>query len=115
MNQIDRKALSREYKESPPPVGVYRVRNTVSGRSLVGSAVNLAGRLNRHRFQLEMGSHPNRDLLADWKEFGAAAFAFEELDRLKPPDEPGYDPAEDLQVLEEMWIDKLTAAGEPLY
>jgi len=38
---MDRKALTRAYKETPRPMGVYWIRNTVTGRSLVASSVNL--------------------------------------------------------------------------
>lgn len=115
MNQIDRKARIREYKETPTPTGVFRVRNTATGKSLVGSSANLPGTLNRHRFQLERGSHPSRDLQADWNALGPDAFQFEVLDRLKPSDKPDYDPAEDLRVLKELWLEKLKASGEYLY
>jgi len=112
---IDRKARIREYKETSQPAGIYRVRNTATGKALVGSTVNLAGMLNRQRFQLEHGSHPDKELQRDWDELGSEAFEFEVLDRLKPRNEPAYDPTEDLRVLKEIWLEKLTAAGEPLY
>jgi hypothetical protein len=115
VSQIDRKARIREYKETPRPAGVYRVRNTATGKSLVGSTANLPGMLNRQRFQLENGSHPDRELQRDWDEIGSDAFEFEALDRLELKDEPAYDPTEDLRVLKEMWLEKLTATGEPLY
>ena len=79
MNQIDRKARMREYKETPRPAGVYRVRNTATGKSLVGSTADLPGMLNRQRFQLEHGSHPDRELQRDWNELGPDAFEFEEF------------------------------------
>jgi hypothetical protein len=115
VSQIDRKARIREYKETSQPAGIYRVRNTTTGKSLVGSTVNLPGMLNRQRFQLEHGSHPDRELQRDWAELGPDAFEFETLDRLEPRDESAYDPTEDLRVLKEMWLEKLTASGEPLY
>ncbi len=115
MSQIDRKARMRQYKETPRPAGVYRVRNTVTGKSLVGSTGDLPGMLNRQRFQLENGSHPDRELQSDWNELGSGAFEFEVLDRLEPKHEPAYDPTEDLRVLKEMWLQKLTVSGEPLY
>jgi hypothetical protein len=115
MSQIDRKARIREYKETRRPAGIYRVRNTATGKSLIGSSVNLPGMLNRQRFQLEHGSHPDQELQQDWKELGPDAFAFETLDLLKPPDEPTYDPTADLRVLKELWLEKLTESGEPLY
>jgi RimJ/RimL family protein N-acetyltransferase len=111
----DRKALVREYLETPRPAGVYRVRNKVSGKTLVGSSPNLPGILNRQRFQLNNGSHPDKELQSDWNALGPDAFTFETLDLLKPSDDPGYDPAEDLRALKEMWLDKLTASDVPLY
>jgi len=112
---IDRKARIRQYKENPRPAGVFRVRNTATGKSLVGSTANLPGVLNRHRFQLEHGSHPSRELQADWIALGADAFEFEVLDHLKPSDKPDYDPAEDLRVLKDLWHEKLMASGELVY
>ena len=115
MTQIDRKARIREYKETLPPAGVFRVRNTAIGRSLVGSSANLPGALNRHRFQLERGSHPSKELQADWNALGSHAFEFEVLDQLKPSDRQDYDAAEDLRVLKGLWLEKLLSSGELLY
>ena len=115
MNESDRKARIREYKEQVQPAGIYRVRNTATGKSLIGSSVNLPGMLNRQRFQLDHGSHPDQELQKDWNELGPDAFEFEALDLLKPPDEPAYDPTADLRVLKELWLEKLTESGVPLY
>ena len=112
---MDRKARIREYKETLRPMGVYRVRNTANGKSLVGSSVDLPAILNRHRAQLRMGLHANRALQKDWREFGPEVFEFETLDTLKRPDRPGYDPSDDLRVLEEMWLEKLSPFNERGY
>ena len=96
-------------------MGIYRVLNRANGKALVGSSVNLPAILNRHQAQLKMGVHQNRTLQADWEEFGPDAFEFEVLDVLKPPDQPDYAPADDLRVLEEMWLDKLSPFGEQGY
>ena len=105
---MDRKALIRDYKESRRPMGVFRVRNTVTGKCLVGTSVNLPGMLNRQRSQLEMAGHPNRELQKDWNELGPDAFVFEVLDTLAPREQPDYDPSDDLRALEQLWLDKLT-------
>ncbi|MDO8736274.1 MAG: GIY-YIG nuclease family protein [Thermoleophilia bacterium] len=115
MKDIDRKARIREYKETPRPAGVYRILNTVTGKSLIGTSADLPAILNRQRFQLEHGSHPDKALQGDWNKLGPAAFEFQELDRLEPQDEPSRDPAEDLAALRDLWLEKLTAAGEALY
>jgi hypothetical protein len=112
---VDRKARIREYKESFRPMGVFLVRNRESGRVLLGATADLPAMLNRQRFQLESGGHPDKELQRDWNELGADAFDFEVADTLEPPEEPGYDPAEDLKVLERMWAEKLEQAGTPRY
>jgi hypothetical protein len=115
MKPVDRKELVRQYQETPREAGVYRIRNTTTGKSLIGSSPDIPGMFNRVRFQLGAGSFPDRELQSDWNVQGAQAFAFETLDRLEPKDEPGYDAADDLRALKAMWLEKLTEAGEALY
>src|SRR5690349_3968973 len=98
MSKTDRKALTREYKETPRPAGIFRVRNTAAGKSFVASTVDLPAMLNRQRFQLQLGGHPDQELQNDWKELGENAFEFETLDQLEPKTEPEYDPREELRV-----------------
>ena len=112
---MDRRELVRQYKETPRPAGIFGVRNTASGRVLIGASVNLPGVFNRERFQLAQGSHPDRELQQDWNRLGPDAFAFETLDRLEPADAPGADQAAELRALLRLWLDKLAAAGVPLY
>ena len=111
----DRKAKIREYKETHQPMGVYRILNKVNGKSLIGSSVNLPAMLNRCRAQLGFGSHPNRILQQEWREYGPEAFEFEALETLDPSDDPAYDPAADLCVLEELWLEKLSPYGDKGY
>lgn len=112
---MDRKAKIRQYKETPLVAGVFRVRNRVRQKSLVGSSTNLPGMLNRQRFQLERGSHPNRDLQQDWNESGPESFTFEALDRLEPADAPDRNESDELRVLVQLWMDKLREGGEQFY
>ena len=101
-NRPDRKALARAYKESVRPMGVYRVRNTESGRAIVAASRDLPAALNRQRAQLRMNGHPDKALQKEWAASGDDAFVFEVLDTLDPTDEPGYDPTDDLDALENM-------------
>jgi len=66
---MDRKALVREYRYTARPMGVYRVRNTVNGKALLGTARDLPGYDPRDDL---------RALEALW------------LDRLQPHGERGY-------------------------
>ena len=112
---MDRKAEKKAYKDSSPPMGVFQIINRVNGKVLIGSSVNLRAALNRFEAELKMGSHRNEVLQSEWKQFGQENFQFEELEILEPADDPAYDPAEDLRLLEKLWIEKLTPFGEKGY
>ena len=112
---MDRKALIREYKETPRPIGIYCIRNTVNGKVLVGTSRDLPAILNRQRAAIRMGSHTNRALQKDLDEYGAEAFEVEVLDTLAVPSQADYDPAADLRTLEQMWLDKLSPFGDRGY
>ena len=112
---MDKRALKQQYKETARPAGVYRVRCVSKDRSLVGSSVNVEAILNRHRAELRMGGHRNRDLQRDWNEVGEEGFAFEVLDTLEPRDEPGYEQARELKALEELWLERLAPYDEAGY
>jgi group I intron endonuclease len=112
---MDRKALIRQYKETRRPMGIYCVRNTVNGKSLIGTSVDLPSMLNRQRAALRMGTHTNRALQKDLNEYGIEAFEVEVLDTLTVPEQADYDPTADLRTLEQMWLDKLSPFGERGY
>ena len=112
---IDRKALIRQYKETRRPAGVFRVRNTVNGESLVGTSVDPPSMPNRQRAQLRMGIYDNRALQTDWNTLGADAFEFEVLDVLTPPEQADWNPRDELHVLEKLWLEKLAPLGDRGY
>ena len=108
MNAIDRKALIHQYKETRRPIGVFRVHNIKSGKSLVGTSKDLPSALNSQRAQLRLEAHSNKELQKDWNNLGPEAFIFEILDTLTLPDRQDYKPDSDLKVLESLWLDKLS-------
>ena len=112
---MNRKELLRQYKETPRPAGIYSVRHTPSGRTLLGASTDAPAMLNRIRAQLRMNAHPNRALLADWNAAGADAFTFDVVDFLPPSAEPGHDIREELAALEELWREKLGVTGATSY
>ena len=109
-----RKEWIELYKQARKAAGVYCVRNTASGRLLLGSSVNLHGPLNRHRSELRLGSHRCPELQADWNRLGEDAFTFEILDRV--PDElAGLERDEALRKLEKKWLAACPPGGEGCY
>lgn len=110
---MTKKELKREYLQNHRPMGVYQIRNTVNDKMLIGASLDLPGILNKHKFQLKMGNHPNGALQAAWNEFGAESFAFEILDEITPKE--GRDHREELAFLEELWLDKSQPYGDRGY
>ena len=102
-----RQDLIREYKERKKPAGIFQVRNTVNGKILLGSSLNLEGPLNSHKFMLTIGKHRNEVLQKDWDEFGEDKFVFETLEVVKVNDDPDFNLEDELTLLEQIWIEKL--------
>jgi group I intron endonuclease len=100
------KELKRQYKEAPKVAGIFRITNTANGKIYLGSSLNLHGPLNKHRFVLSIGSHINKALQADWIKCGAAAFVFEIVEKVKPSDDPAFNVEDELELLEQIWIEK---------
>lgn len=96
-------------------MGVYSIRNRRTGKIWIDSSIDIPSRINRYRMQLTSGMHPSKALQADWNEFGPDAFEFETLEPLEPRSDPKYDYRSDLEVLEDLWLEKLEPYGEKGY
>jgi group I intron endonuclease len=112
---MNRKELINEYKQTIQPMGVYQIRNTINGKIFLGSSKDLKGILNRTRFQLKNGLHMNKDMQRDFIEIGEESFSFEILDYLKPKEDMKGDYTKELQMLEDMWLEKLQPFNEHGY
>ncbi|MCU0373252.1 MAG: GIY-YIG nuclease family protein [Ignavibacteria bacterium] len=110
-----KKEMRQEYKQRKFRMGVFQIRNLSNGKVFISGSVNLDAIWNRHKFQLEMGSHPNRDLQTDWNSSGADNFVFEILDEIKPSDDLAIDNKKETDILEEMIIEKIQPFGERGY
>ena len=110
-----RKEIHREYKERVKPSGVFQIKNMVNGKVLLGSSLNLEGSLNKHRFMLKIGSHPNKGLQKDWNELGPEQFSFEILETIQVKEDPNFNLKDELTLLEEIWLEKLQPFGERGY
>ena len=95
-------------------MGVYRIRNTRSGKSYIGFSMDLPARLSRHKAELKFGSHRNTELLGEWKLLGESCFEFEVLDELEHEENSKSNPAEELSILTEIWVHKLEKEGGPV-
>lgn len=112
---MDKKELKKQYMQALRPMGVFQIKNVVNNKIFIGSSVNINGKLNSIKFQLEMGSYINKELQKDFYNLGEKNFLFETLDVLDPKQDPDYDYKEDLETLEDMWLDKLQPFNEKGY
>jgi len=110
-----RKELKLAYKLTPPPMGVYRFKNNKTGKFLIGSSMNLTGRINSFRLQLNTDTHPNKPLQSDWKVYGSDAFTYEVLETIKPAEISQDQWRNAVSQLEEKWLDKLQPYGDNGY
>ncbi|WP_440115516.1 DUF2087 domain-containing protein [Paenibacillus sp. QZ-Y1] len=109
-----RKELQEQAKEVKTEAGVYQIRNEHNGKVYLDSTLNLKT-LNGQKFMLQMGSHLNRQLQAEWNEYGENAFMIEVLEKLKKEDSPYYDPKDALAKCLNRWFDQLEPYGDQGY
>jgi hypothetical protein len=117
MDADRRKELLRQYKDNPPPAGVFQIRNSINGKVYVSSAPSVDGKLNSQRFMLQAGGHVNRALQADWARQRPEDFVLEVLEYLKPssPNASAITVRQELADLEKRWLEKLRPFGERGY
>jgi hypothetical protein len=112
---MDKAAAKLEYELSHRPMGVFQIRNTMNNRVFVDSSLNIPGKINRHKFQLNAGSHQCKRLQKDWNELGEPAFEFETLEDVLPRADATYNYAADVSTLEDSWLEKLEPHGDSGY
>ncbi len=109
-----KKELKQLYKETPIKAGIYQIKNTKNQKIFIGSTNNLKT-LNGIKFMLENGGHSNKKLQEEWKHFGKDAFTIEVIENLKKKDDPYFNEKEELEKLEEKWLNQLQPYGEHGY
>lgn len=114
-NKPDRRAAIRAYKEMDDIGGVYRFVNTKTGwKSKPQSTPNLKGQRSRLDFAksnisqaLPTDPFMEKELQAQWKEYGGQCFEMEVLETLKrQPEQTTKEFREDLSELLSLWQEK---------
>lgn len=104
-----KKELKEQYKQMKTEMGIIIVQNKINNKYILIPTQNLKSMINRVRFQLSSGGHPNWELQKEWNEFGEVNFNFEILEVLKyDKDESKTDYSEELSIMEIMWAEKLS-------
>ena len=97
-----RRVAARLARDTFPPMGIYAIRDRASGPLLLGASRNVHAALNRARFELRMGKHPDRGLQAEWNRSGVDGLAFEVLELVREREDAGFDYASELKALEQI-------------
>ena len=68
--------------------GIYKIINTITGDSYIGSSKNIKSRWMQHKKPSTWKNHPNNPMYQDMQKYGTDKFAFEilaevEVDKLK--------------------------------
>jgi len=108
---MDKSEAKRQYKEAKRPMGVFAIINNQTETCFLGTALDVAAGINRHRSELRFGGHRNRELLAQWKAQDGEGFEFTELDQLEQEEDSQADPREELKLLREMLVSKMEEKG----
>lgn len=103
----ERRQRSRAARDAFPPMGVYAIRDLATGRVRVAASRNAVGALNRVRFELRLGSHPDKSWQAAWDAGGGEAFSFDVIELVKQRDDPAFDYGAELRALEELYREEL--------
>ena len=89
-----------------PKIGIYKIINTKNGKQYIGQSKNIEARLHEHTKALMNGSHNNKELLDDFRQFGVNRFEAHVLELC---------PENELLKREIEWITKLHGEGVDLY
>ena len=109
-----KKELKLKAKEEKTSYGIYQIKNRVNGKILIGSTRNFKT-LNGVKFSLNNNISPNKDLQADWNEYGKEQFEFVELEVVDEKDWKGASSKRILEKLLEKWLEELQPFGENGY
>jgi hypothetical protein len=110
-----KKEIVQAYKQMTFRIGVFQIRNIVNGKIFVEGSSNLDKIWNRHRTELNFGSHQSKALQTDWNELGESNFAYEILGEIEQKEGENIDYTRDLKALEQLYLEELTPYGEKGY
>ena len=108
-----RKELSAAYRDTPRRAGVFLIRNTVSGRTLVAPSLDLDSEEHKFDFARSTGATGvfHRVLVPDVERLGWSAFELEVVEELPVSRErTAAETRDDLATLVALWREKVGPA-----
>lgn len=67
-------------------IGIYQIRNTITGKRYVGASQNIEARWQQHRHAMRRRNHENSKLMSDWHTYGEDVFEFSILEVVEDAD-----------------------------
>ncbi len=110
-----KKELTEAYKQMKFKMGVFQIRNILNDKIFVEGSINLDAIWNRHRIQLDFGTHPSQALQKDWKALGSENFRYEILSEIEHQEGVKVDYKKEVKTLEKMFLDELQPYDEKGY
>ncbi len=77
MNMDRKKELANDWKQRTKEMGIIVITCKANGAQFATGVPDTKNVFNRHRFELEAGSHRNKELQKLWNKFGVENFTFE--------------------------------------
>lgn len=104
-----RRELKEQYKQMKSEMGIFAVRSKDNSVCFLETTQNLKGKMNRTKFQLQNGSHPNKEMQTEWNQRGESDFIIEILEKLEydKDDDSKTDYSEELFIMKMLWEEKL--------
>lgn len=109
-----RKEIKIEYKEQKFELGVFEIRNKIDNKIFIDSGNNIPAKFNRHKFQLNAGLHPTKELQSDWNKHGEINFEFNVIEEIEQKDEI-KDYSKKLKELEKKYLTEAESKGINIY
>lgn len=110
-HETNRKELKAQYGDREIVGGVFIIKNTFTGQSLLDASTDIRSSRNRFEFAQKTGSCVYLKLQKDWEEQGGDSFGFEVLELLeKSENQTQAEFKTDIALLKDMWSEKLDSA-----
>jgi hypothetical protein len=114
-SKIEKKRMKTEYRLKPKKAGVFLLRNNGNNKVFIGISTELKDPGYRLKWELGLGTHPNRTLQEDWNTFGTNKFTIEILEDLEETDKPFDELLADLELLKKMTIENMGLTHKDMY
>lgn len=109
-----RKEIKIEFKEQKFELGVFEIRNKIDNKIFIDSGNNIPAKFNRHKFQLNAGLHPNKEMQTDWNKYGEINFEFNVIEEIEQKDEI-KDYSKKLKELVKKYLTEAESKGINIY